>query len=109
MTDSEERTQAADQIMRGLCYIFVAVVLIALIFVAANRWTVYRACENSRQDRIDNAAGWTKHRWYIEKVTGAASVREDIKSAAREAIGTYDRISKHLTERAEIDCGGLLP
>ena len=109
MTESEDRAQAADNIMRWLRYIFAAVLVAMAMFIAANRWTVYQACENNRKDRIDNAAGWTAHRWYIQRVTGAASVKEDVKSAARKANLTYTRISERLTSRADIDCGGVLP
>ncbi len=109
MTEREERKQAADRILRWLRIVFVAVLVAMSMFIGANRLTVYRACENNRSDRIDNAAGWTAHRIYITSVTGAASVREDVKRAARKANQTYTAISASLTKRADIDCGGVLP
>jgi Na+-transporting NADH:ubiquinone oxidoreductase subunit NqrB len=109
VTDQEACNPAADHIMRWMRIIFVAVIIAMSMFIGMNRLTVHQACENNRSDRIDNAAGWTAHREYIKKVTGAASVKEDVKHAARTANQTYTRISTSLTKRADIDCGGLLP
>jgi hypothetical protein len=68
-----------------------------------------QACERGKLDRADNAAGWTAHRRYIEHVTAAVSVKEDVKSAAREANRTYSRISRSLTVRARLDCRRAIP
>lgn len=68
-----------------------------------------QACERGKLDRADNAAGWTAHRVYITHVTSAASVKEDVKSAAREANRTYERISRELTKRARLDCEKAIP
>lgn len=67
------------------------------------------ACRDAKSDRIDNAAAWTAHTVYITKVTGAASVKEDVKTAAREAVKTYERVSKNLTKRALVDCDAEHP
>lgn len=66
-------------------------------------------CERSKLDRAANAAGWTAHATYINHVTSAASVQEDVKSAARVAVRTYIRISRELRERAHIDCSSAFP
>lgn len=88
-------------LLRGIgAFVLVAAICLALL----NGWTSYRACEASKDDRIDNAAAWTAHGKYITKVTGAASVREDVKSAARMANRTYQRISRSLTSRARVSC-----
>lgn len=61
-------------------------------------------CVQAKVDRIDNADGWTAHSEYIGKVTAAASVKEDVKHAARKARRTYTRISASLSIRARVDC-----
>jgi hypothetical protein len=72
-------------------------------------------CERSKLDRKDNADfQWAQAR-YILKVSGAASVKADVKRAARTALKTFNRTSKSLERRARIDCkkafpkAGLLP
>lgn len=62
------------------------------------------ACERAKKDRKDNAAFQNAHTKYITKVTGAKSVKEDVKSAAREAVKTFRRTSSSLQDRSEIDC-----
>ena len=86
-----------------------AVVVVGALLISANRLMAHRACEGSRKDRIDNAAGWTQHRWYIQQVTGAASVKEDVTAAARTANRTYTRISARLTDRADVNCNRIVP
>lgn len=66
-------------------------------------------CERGKRDRVDNAAFQRAHAKYIRVVTGAKSVKEDVKSAAREALQTYDRTSTSLTERAKISCALTYP
>lgn len=66
-------------------------------------------CERSKLDRADNAAAWTAHRTYIESVTRAASVKEDVKRAARHAARTYRRVAASLTKRSQIDCSVAFP
>lgn len=109
MTTDAERAAAVENILRWLRRSIVAVVVVGALLIGANRLMAHRACESSRKDRIDNAAGWTAHRTYITKVTGAASVKEDVKSAARMANRTYTRISARLTERADVNCDRLVP
>lgn len=104
-----------DRIVRTLKTLLVVVAVLWLVFLGGVWWTGYEgrvtivdgqraACRANLLDRADNAAGWTAHRDYIAKVTGAASVKEDVKTAAREASATYARISMTLTQRAAIDC-----
>jgi hypothetical protein len=66
-------------------------------------------CERNKQDRADSAAFQTAQTVYINKVTGAASVKEDVKRAAREARKTFDRTSASLTARSKIDCKKAFP
>jgi hypothetical protein len=76
---------------------------------AALRQSQLAGCARGKLDRADNAAGWTAHRKYISHVTSAASVKEDVKVAAREAIVTYERISLDLSRRARLDCAAAFP
>lgn len=66
-------------------------------------------CERSKLDRKDNADFQVAHRIYIHRVTDADSVKEDVKSAARAAVKTFDRTSASLAERAQIDCSKAFP
>lgn len=63
-----------------------------------------RSCRRGRRSARDNAAGWTRHAWYIKKVTQAASVQEDVKRVARVAASTYTRIAANGRRRARIEC-----
>lgn len=86
------------------------VVLLALYGIASyqDRKTsadaARKACRTSKLDRIDNAASWTAHREYIESVVLAASVKEDVKRAARRANRVHRRTARRLTARARVDC-----
>lgn len=71
--------------------------------------TLRTGCERSKADRIDNASAWTAHRVYITKVTGADSVQEDVKRAARIANRTYRRVSRHLKARSKVECRRAFP
>lgn len=85
----------------------------------AGRETVVQAsrlgCERNKLDRKDNADFQRAQALYILRVTSAASVKEDVKRAARTALKTFNRTSKSLEHRARIDCkkafpkAGLLP
>jgi hypothetical protein len=66
-------------------------------------------CERNKLDRSDVAAFQRAQTTYITSVTGAASVHEDVKRAARKAILTFDRTSKGLTARSKIDCKKAFP
>jgi hypothetical protein len=66
-------------------------------------------CERSKLDRKNNADGWTAHAAYIDNVTRAASVQEDVKRAARTAVTTYERVSRDLRRRSHIDCADVFP
>ncbi len=68
-----------------------------------------QACERAKLDRRDIAASWRAHRDYMEFVTGAASVKADVKSAARKANLTHTRTAVRLTWRSRIDCAADLP
>lgn len=107
-------------VLHSLRTVLIAVCLTGVALLAFYGWTDYQnrrdsanasraACERGKLDRADNAAGWTAHRRYIQKVTGAASVKEDVKTAAREASTTYARISVSLSERARVDCVQAFP
>lgn len=67
------------------------------------------ACERNKLDRTDVADFQKAQTVYITSVTGAASVKEDVKRAARKAILTFDRTSQGLTERSKIDCTKAFP
>ncbi len=109
MTTEEVHADDVARVLRSLRRLLMVVVVIGALLITANRLMAHRACESSRKDRIDNAAGWTSHREYIQKVTGAASVKEDVKSAAREANLTYTRVSARLTNRADVNCSRIIP
>ena len=66
-------------------------------------------CERGKLDRIDNAAFQRAHKVYIDKVVLAASVKEDVKEAAREAVETYNRTSASLAARSKINCQKAFP
>jgi hypothetical protein len=67
------------------------------------------ACERNKLDRADNADFQRAHTKYITSVTGAASVQEDVKRAARKAVVTFRRTSNSLTSRSKIDCKTAFP
>lgn len=68
-----------------------------------------RGCLRGKRDRQDNADFQRAQSRYIFKVTQAASVREDVKRAARIARRTFKRTSTSLTKRAKIDCKKAYP
>lgn len=106
---------------RALLVRFVGLMLVAMIALIAmtlvssyqTRFAIIRTqrigCERGKLDRAASAAGWTAHRIYIERVTGAQSVQEDVKRAARVAERTYVRISRDFTARARLDCKDAFP
>lgn len=69
----------------------------------------FMACERGKLDRRDNADFQRAHTTYITTVTGAASVKEDVKVAAREAKKTFDRTADSLDARSRIDCAKAYP
>ncbi len=95
--------------------IVVFVVLLAGTFLqsysgrAAQVTSSRAGCERSKLDRAANAAGWTAHARYIAKVTVAASVKEDVKRAAREAARTYSFVSADLSKRSKLNCAKTYP
>lgn len=66
-------------------------------------------CERGKLDRSDNADFQRTQRDYIGKVVLAASVHEDVKRAAREAVAVFNRTSDSLWHRAQIDCVSAIP
>lgn len=67
------------------------------------------SCERGKLDRRDNAAFQRAHTTYITRVTGARSVKEDVKQAAREAQQIYKITSQRLTDRSKINCKKVFP
>lgn len=68
-----------------------------------------RGCERGKEDRRANADFQRAQSAYILKVTRAASVKEDVKRAAREARKVFTRTSSDLTERSKINCKKAYP
>lgn len=68
-----------------------------------------RGCERSKKDRIDNARFQAAQATYIHTVTGAASVKEDVKVAARKARKVFIETSSGLRKRSKIDCKAAFP
>jgi hypothetical protein len=66
-------------------------------------------CERSKLDRKATSNFQNTHSEYIRKVTGAASVKEDVKEAAREALKVYRKTSASLNSRANINCKEAFP
>lgn len=56
-----------------------------------------------------NARFQRAHTRYITKVTGAKSVQEDVKKAAREAVKVFRETSTTLTRVANVDCMKAYP
>ena len=67
------------------------------------------ACETVQLDRESNAAAWTAHKAYIEKITSAKSVKADVKRAARKAEHTYDIVVTDLQRRTRQRCRQAFP
>jgi hypothetical protein len=61
-------------------------------------------CERNKHDSFDNAAFQRAHSHYIQKVTSAKSVEEDVKNAAREARRVFVSTARRLSIRAQINC-----
>jgi hypothetical protein len=68
-----------------------------------------RGCERDRIDRRANADSWTAHLTYLRNVTAAASVKQDVKRAARDAIEVYERTAMDLQKVASISCDDQYP
>lgn len=66
-------------------------------------------CERSKLDRRDNAKFQIAQRKYINKVTAARSVKEDVKKAARDAKDVFVKTSASLNRRANINCKEAFP
>lgn len=112
--------EPAAAVLKSLRRLLIALCLIAVGLLTFYAWSSYEgrkaivksaraACEAEKLDRIDNAAGWTAHSLYITNVTSAASVKEDVKAAARQANMTYREVSESLTMRARIQCEREVP
>jgi hypothetical protein len=66
--------------------------------------TKLAGCERSRSSNRDNAQGWTAHVQYVSSVTQAASVKEDVKRAARREIARLEVVAARLRDRASVSC-----
>lgn len=88
-----------------ICYVFYSAYQRRVDAVADNR----AGCERNKLDRADNARFQTAQTGYIASVTGALSVKEDVKTAARKAIVVFRQTSADLNERARIDCTKAFP
>lgn len=104
--DQSRRKEIRSQIWRIGAFVVVVLAIIGSNYANAyNHWEAQIAgCERGKLDRADNAASWTAHTKYILSVTQAASVKEDVKIAAREASKTHQRTSASLNSRAKIVC-----
>lgn len=71
--------------------------------------TLQVRCEATKEANAASAAGWTAHAEYINKVTQAASVKEDVKRAARKAENTYVESAATLTAISNVNCKKLYP
>lgn len=69
----------------------------------------HKGCERGKLDRKDNSDFQRAQAKYIKKVTGAKSVKEDVKIAAREARKVFVRTSRSLINRSKINCKQRLP
>lgn len=110
-------SREAGRSLVRLILIGMAVQLIVIFYVGwesyAGRVNLVKSqragCERGKLDRTDNADFQRAHTKYITSVTDAASVKEDVKSAAREAVQTFRRTSEELTQRAHIICADVYP
>lgn len=106
---------AARVVKLLICGMLAMLVVVAYVFYTdfegrKNTVTAQRAgCERSKLDRTANAAFQRAHTEYITTVTGAKSVKEDVKKAARKAVKTFQRTSKDLSKRAKIKCRKAFP
>ena len=109
-----------DELLKSIKWILIAIFAVQLGLVAYVFWTSYEGrkdlvaaqkadCERGKLDRIDNAAFQRAHSQYIFSVTEAASVKEDVKRAARKARRTFKRTSGSLTKRSKINCSVAFP
>lgn len=89
--------------------LFVVVGLSAYQTGKADAESKRAGCERNKLDRAANAAAWTAHRTYIEKVLKAASVKQDVKDAADDAVKTYKIVSADLSKRSKVDCDRIFP
>ncbi len=64
-------------------------------------------CERATNDRINNARAWTSNVTYLEKVLAAASVKEDVKTAATRNI-KYQAESANQLRRNLFECEPLV-
>lgn len=112
--------RSSDRNVVLLAYLIVLGMAVQLGVIGYVFWTGYQGrqttvenqragCVRGKLDRVDNAAFQTAQRDYILKVTGAASVKEDVKEAAREAIETFDKTVSSITKRSLINCKEAFP
>lgn len=99
-------------IMIGMFILLAVVVYVGYTSYEGRRQLVFTqrlGCERSKLDRMSNAAFQRAHTKYINRVTSAKSVKEDVKRAAREAVLTFEQTSYDLSQRAKIDCKQAFP
>ena len=96
--------------LQKLARLLVGVLVIQLFLMAYTFYNGYEGrknivtsqragCKRGKLDRIDNAAFQRAHKLYIDKVVLAQSVKEDVKTAARAAVETYNKTAASLTLR----------
>lgn len=108
----EEGTKVVKLLLIGMCCFLLLTLYVAYSDYQGRKNLVVSqraGCERGKLDRIDNAAFQRAHKLYIDKVVLAASVKEDVKEAAREAVQTYNRTADDLTRRSKINCGKVYP
>lgn len=99
-------------VLIGFCLQLLVVAYVGYSSYAGRKNTVTNqrlGCERGKLDRADNAAFQRAHSEYILTVTGAKSVKEDVKRAARKARKTFRRTSHDLTVRSKINCEKVFP
>lgn len=68
-----------------------------------------KSCELGKLASQNLADFETAHSVYITTVTGAKSVKEDVKRAARKALKVFSRTSRAARIRAHRDCAAAFP
>jgi hypothetical protein len=77
-----------------------------------DRWReLQRGCQRSKTDRTAIAAALRAQATYLNQVLGAASVKADVKRAARVAQQTFNRSATDLESRTgtALDCTSVYP
>lgn len=110
----------SNETLTKLIKLVIAVMAMQLFIVGYVFYTGYQGrvgivnnqragCNRGKLDRIDNAAFQRAHKLYIDRVVLAASVKADVKAAARDAVETYNQTAANLTKRSLIDCSKAFP